>query len=76
MLTFTAKTGQVFDIDFPEAFREGIISQLPSGFEMDVVDILMAVNRTEPLTFYYGNYYPMDSLHIEKLNVSSVRNRS
>ena len=35
------KTGQVFDIDFPEAFREGIISQLPSGFEMDAVDILI-----------------------------------
>jgi len=35
------KTGQIYDIELPESFREDIISQLPSGFRMAAVDILI-----------------------------------
>lgn len=35
------KTGQIYDIELPESLREDIISQLPSGFRMAAVDILI-----------------------------------
>ncbi len=38
------KTGQVYDVDLPEAFRDSVQAQLPAGFEMGSVDILIRGN--------------------------------